>query len=72
MSDYWRSFLDQRVSRRRGMAAVAGAGAAAAFLAACGGGSDSPSTPKGPVDKSGLLSGRDEDIAKAVPGRRLA
>lgn len=66
MSDYWTSILDSRVSRRRGITAVAGA--AAAFLAACGGSSDSKSTPKGPVDKSGLLSPRDEDIAKAVPG----
>jgi hypothetical protein len=50
MSDYWTSVLDSRVTRRRGMAAVAGAGAGAAFLAACGGGSESKSTPKGPVD----------------------
>lgn len=46
MEPYWSKVLNQRVSRRRGLAAISASGAAAAFLAACGGSSDgAPSQP---------------------------
>ena len=57
-TDYWSGKLQNRLSRRRALA-TGGAGAlGAAFLAACGGGSDSKGggdAAKGPADTSGLL-----------------
>ncbi len=60
MSDYWTRILNQRVTRRRGIAGSAAAGLSAAFLAACGGSSSkSSSTSKGAPglkDASGLVT----------------
>src|SRR5262245_29770129 len=50
MSDYWQVALSQRLTRRRGLAAVGAGALGAAFLAACGGSDSSSSgssnTPK--------------------------
>jgi hypothetical protein len=51
--NYWQSVLTKRVGRRRAIAVTGATSAAAAFLAACGGGSDEPS---GPSDRSGLVT----------------
>ena len=62
---YWDSILDARLSRRRAITATGAAAAGAAFLAACGGSSDSGSTPK---DVSGLLTQPVDTMDKAVKG----
>ena len=43
MANYWNQALTQRVTRRRGITTVGAGALGAAFLAACGGGSDSGS-----------------------------
>ena len=62
MASYWSKVLDQRVTRRRAIAATGMTAGAAAFLAACGGGDDDD----GPEDvasrdTSGLLNSITED-----------
>jgi peptide/nickel transport system substrate-binding protein len=49
--DYWTRTLQQRLSRRRGLAVSGGAAAGAALMAACGGGDQG-----GEGDKSGLVT----------------
>jgi ABC-type transport system substrate-binding protein len=65
--DYWTRILSIRTSRRRAIAGAATVSAAAALLAACGGG-ESGGSSKGPIDKSGLLSTREDETNKGVPG----
>ncbi|HLF78963.1 MAG TPA: ABC transporter substrate-binding protein [Dehalococcoidia bacterium] len=62
--NYWARILSERTSRRRAIAGTATIGAAAAFLAACGGDSASDE----PVDKSGLLTAREDETNKGVAG----
>ena len=66
---YWQSILDQRISRRRGLAASGGAAAAAAFLAACGG--DDNGGSGGVQDRSGLISQPVDTTSKAKRGGTL-
>ena len=65
--DYWTRILSARASRRRAIAGAATVSAAAALLAACGGG-ESGGSSKGLLDKSGLLSPREDETNKGVPG----
>jgi ABC-type transport system substrate-binding protein len=65
MTTYWSSILTNRISRRRAIS-VAGAGTAAAFLAACGGSGDSSNGGK--KDSSGLLAKVEDTTSKAKPG----
>ena len=65
-NNYWSSLMQQRMSRRRALAATGAAGIAAAFVAACGGGEDS--VDSGPRDSSGLLSQPEDTTSKAVKG----
>src|SRR5436190_14616369 len=50
--NYWTNVLTQRLSRRRALAATAATALGAAFLAACGGGSDEPQK----VDKESVIA----------------
>jgi peptide/nickel transport system substrate-binding protein len=52
MSDYWRSALSQRLTRRRGIAAVGAGALGAAFLAACGGSDSSSSSATSSAPKA--------------------
>ena len=52
---YWQNTLGNRVSRRRAMIATGAGALGAAFLAACGGGSDSKSSGES-KDASGLVT----------------
>jgi len=56
MDSYWNRVLNQRLTRRRALAASGMAGAAA-FLAACGGGGDSSGTEPEPQSSSSGISG---------------
>jgi peptide/nickel transport system substrate-binding protein len=67
---YWSEILNQRISRRRGIAAVGGVSAAAAFLAACGG-SDSGGSQGGTSDKSGLITKAVDTTKQAKRGGTL-
>jgi peptide/nickel transport system substrate-binding protein len=69
MGNYWSKVLENRVTRRRAMAATGMTAAAAAFLAACGG-DDSNGGPTGVTqrDSSGLLSEVDEPSRDAKRG----
>src|SRR3954465_1938790 len=59
VANYWNQFTNQRVSRRRVLAATGGLSVSAAILAACGGGSSSvPSAEK---------SGEGEQAASGTP-----
>ena len=74
MASYWNKVLDNRVTRRRAMAATGMTAAAAAFLAACGGGDDGGGdkidTTKG--DTSGLISPIEDASKNAVVGGSFA
>ena len=63
-SDYWSVTLQQRLTRRRALAASAGMGLGAAIIAACGGGSETPASS----DKSGLLAAATDETEKGVAG----
>ncbi|HLF79382.1 MAG TPA: ABC transporter substrate-binding protein [Dehalococcoidia bacterium] len=70
MGSYWTTILGRRLSRRRALGAMGLTAGAAAFLAACGGGSD-----KGADSPSGSTSGNASGItqgylAKAADGKR--
>ncbi len=65
---YWNSVLNNRLSRRRALAATGGLGAAAAFLAACGGG-DSKSDDGG--NKSSLVTDPVDTTKQAKRGGTL-
>src|SRR5438132_569551 len=58
---YWDSVLHARMSRRQTLAATGSLAAGAAFLAACGGGSDSSNG--GTSDKTSLLT-KPVDVSK--------
>src|SRR5688572_26121334 len=68
-SNYWAHVMKARVSRRRGMALMAGGSAAAALLAACGGDDDDDSSQEGtagrPQDRSDLLTQPTDTSASA-------
>src|SRR5687768_11131099 len=51
-SMYWNTVLSSRISRRRGLTAAGGTFLGAAFLAACGGGSDAKPGTASPVTKA--------------------
>jgi ABC-type transport system substrate-binding protein len=61
--NYWSRTLALRINRRRGLAAAGGFAAGASLLAACG-----DDDKSGSSDKSGLLSPREDESAKAVAG----
>jgi ABC-type transport system substrate-binding protein len=63
MSGYWDTTLQQRVSRRKAMVGAGTAAAAAAFLVACGGGSD-----HGPGNAQTLVSEPIDSTKQAVKG----
>jgi ABC-type transport system substrate-binding protein len=65
-NSYWSKVLTRRLSRRRAIAGTGAFGAAAAFLAACGGGDSGGSS--GPRDSSGLLSEVKDETASAKRG----
>src|SRR5689334_887522 len=65
---YWNSVLNNRLNRRRALAATGGLGAAAAFLAACGGG-DSKSDDGG--NKSSLVTDPVDTTKQAKRGGTL-
>ena len=73
MSNYWTRFTDKRISRRRGLIGGSTIVAAAAFLTACGGSSDSQGKAEdtAPVDKSGLLHTPTETTSSAKQGGTL-
>src|SRR5579872_5484286 len=58
MANYWSKVLEQRLSRRRSLAATGAAAAGMALLAACGGGSKSNGAggSSSAKDKSGLVA----------------
>jgi peptide/nickel transport system substrate-binding protein len=64
---YWQSQLSNRLSRRRALGLTAAGIGSAAFLAACGGGSDDKSSSGAPKGES-LLAKVDDTTAKATPG----
>ncbi|HLF78403.1 MAG TPA: ABC transporter substrate-binding protein [Dehalococcoidia bacterium] len=64
--NYWETFRNSRLSRRRALAGSAALGASAAFLAACGGG-DGDSAGGG-ADKSGLVSKPIDTVTSAKAG----
>ncbi len=64
MVSYWDKVLDNRITRRRALAATGMTAASAAFLAACGG-SDDGGGDSGPADSSGLLA-KIEDTSKSA------
>jgi ABC-type transport system substrate-binding protein len=66
-SNYWTRVLQNRVSRRRALAASGATALGAAFLAACGGGDDGPT--EAPLDESGLVTlPRDEGDSATAGG----
>jgi ABC-type transport system substrate-binding protein len=74
---YWEQLRRARITRRRGLAATAGAGFAAALLAACGGSDNSSSSGASSsgtatsADKSGLVYTPVDTTSKAKPGGTL-
>jgi len=62
MTSYWAQLTEQRLSRRRTLSAVGGAGIGAVLLAACGGKENDQQ------DASSLVSRPEETTSKAVPG----
>src|ERR1043165_1384679 len=74
---YWSQLLDNRVSRRRALAATGATAAGAAFLAGCGGGSDKKTTAEAPAklllpvvdeSKTAKRGGVYKNIATRDPG----
>lgn len=63
---YWSRFAGQRMGRRRALALSGGSAAAAAFLAACGSGSEG-----GDGDKSGLIIKAEDTFKQAERGGTL-
>src|SRR5437870_1456348 len=62
---YWQSYLSNRLSRRRALTVAAAGVGSAAFLAACGGGSDN----KGGTGKAtSLVTEVSDSTAKATAG----
>ena len=69
MANYWQGTLNRRLSRRRAIATSGALGAAAAFLAACGGDDgDGGSGTSGAVDRSGLIHQPQDTTAGAKTG----
>jgi peptide/nickel transport system substrate-binding protein len=68
VNDYWASFRNARISRRRALAATGSTAAAALLLAACGGGSSSSSSSKGSNDQSGLVTKAEDSTKDAKQG----
>ena len=68
MADYWQRTLNQRLSRRRALAATGLGAAGAALLTACGGGGDGDSRSG---DTSGLLSTPADETRSAKRGGTL-
>ena len=67
--NYWQGILNQRLTRRRALAATGASALGAAFLAACGGDDGGGSSgPTGPADRSGLLAPIRDETSAAVPG----
>src|SRR5436190_2149303 len=67
-TDYWARTLQQRIGRRRGLAASGAFGVGAALLAACGGGSDSSSNGKGAKADSSLVAKPEDTFKQAKSG----
>src|SRR5262245_16497087 len=67
-TNYWRGALEQRLTRRRGLALAGGAAATAAFLAACGGGSSDGGKKAEEKDASGLLTKAQNSTSAAKQG----
>jgi peptide/nickel transport system substrate-binding protein len=67
MESYWSKVLNQRVTRRRALGATSMAAGAAAFLAACGGGSSDSGSQPAPQTSSGISDGY---LKKATDGKR--
>src|SRR4051794_7991507 len=65
MDNYWATFTQRRLSRRRALAAGGATIAGAAFLAACGGGSDSGSSGSKGAGESSLVTKPVEDMTGA-------
>ena len=68
MASYWDKVLDNRLTRRRAIAATGMTAAAAAFLAACGGDDDGAGGGSGPADTSGLVTKIEDTLKGAKPG----
>src|SRR5215208_2119245 len=69
---YWTSLSHNRLTRRRALTTTAGGALGAAFLAACGGGSDKPSGDGGPQkDASGLIFTPSDSTGQAKAGGTL-
>jgi ABC-type transport system substrate-binding protein len=69
---YWTSITDGRISRRRALATTGAGALGAAFLAACGGGSDKGGDDAGAKkDASSLVFEPSDSTARAKPGGTL-
>ena len=67
---YWQNALSNRISRRRGMLATGTGALGAAFLAACGGGSDSKGSGE-TKDASGLVTAAKDETKDVKRGGTL-
>ena len=68
---YWNQLAQLRLSRRRTLAATASLGVGAAFLAACGGGSDGSSGSESKKTGNSLLFEPSDSTAQAKAGGTL-
>src|SRR3954452_20739044 len=69
---YWASVTNNRLTRRRALASSAAGALGAAFVAACGGGSDAPSGDTGPKkDASSLVFTPSDSTGQAKAGGTL-
>jgi ABC-type transport system substrate-binding protein len=68
---YWDKPLTARITRRRALAATGATGLAAAFAAACGGGSSDGASAPGKEPTSGLLAKREDTTKQAKRGGTL-
>jgi peptide/nickel transport system substrate-binding protein len=64
---YWHAVVEQRLSRRRGLALTGAASLGAAVLAACGGGKSSSGTSSD-SQKSSLIAPKEDTTTQAKPG----